>query len=106
MSFGDFLARYNFVIAIIIIICFLLYLFLKKPKSKLDEPITPEPLDDGKDTTTKRIKRGFGVLTEKIRNSNFVANVQEMQEQQEEDKKKKYDPLGINADDIIKPIDF
>lgn len=123
MSFLDVISRHSLALAIIIIILFFAYMFFKKPKAEgmgttaENTSVEPSPDISGaeKDTTVKRVQRGFNVLAEKVQNSRFMKNMQEFsdnQEQQTENKKDKkeksnaeYDPLGIDLDHLTK-VDF
>lgn len=61
--------------AIIIILLFLFYQFFVKPK--LYRVQKQEDTSGGKDTFFRRIARGFGVMREKIANSEYAKRLEE-----------------------------
>lgn len=96
MDFIQIITKHTVLIAIVIIAIFLLWQFYLKNKlfsgkKKVEdkkEVIEADPnssliiaAENNKpDTTTKRIGRGFGVMMDKIRNSDYVKGVQAEQE--------------------------
>ena len=89
MSWIDFITQHTLLVAIIVIIIFLLYQFYLKPKYftgiKVDQGLPEakpvyQSIPTEKDTTPARIRRGFGVMKNKIADSDFIKNIHSQQE--------------------------
>jgi hypothetical protein len=94
MAFLQFVSQHSLLIAIAVIIIFLLWQFYLKPKlGKKNSSISKEPQQSNAeviqktdssvkqaDTTPSRIGRGFGVMMDKLKNSDYVKGMQEERE--------------------------
>lgn len=96
MSFIQFISNHTFLVAIVVIGIFLFYQFYLRPKFSEKPQIqtvqttvanTSHLPIDQKEGVGSRMARGFTVMADKIRNSEFIKN------QQEEQKTAKFDDM-------------
>lgn len=113
MGLPEVIAHYSYVIAIIIIVLFLVYIFLKPKQNRdnsqsISQDKAEPPKEDlpstnqleevkgneskQKDNTIQRTKRGFKILKDKLQNSTIVKNIQAQNESD--------DTFGLNDSPI------
>ena len=96
MDLSTIIAKYSLWIALVVIIIFLFYNFFIKPKylreqKPLDQyaPFLKETLEkesiEQKQKPLERIGRGFKVMHDKIKNSDYIKGIQEEQENSDPD---------------------
>ena len=125
----SFISNHPIWTAIVVIIIFLAFqifirpMFTKKkentevaqviPKVANGIPEQNKVIADDKDTTKKRIKRGFGIMVDKIRTSDYIKNMQEANKSSENKETKitgkdATDYFDINLNDVtdVDKLDF
>lgn len=117
MGFISSISQHSFLIGLVVIVLFIGYQFMSRGKVKnpVEIPI-PELQPGEKDTAFKRMKRGFLVIVNKFRNSQYIQDMQEAQQtkpetktdskKEEKKRRAKEDNSYMNTNDIFAPLDF
>ena len=114
MNIITIITQYSLLIGILIIIGFLAYQFWIKPKMEKQNKVldnTKAPRLNDKENPASRISRGFGVMMDKVKESDYVKGIQKEQEtasaddmmpkelmQEESQTKKKEEPNPFATD--------
>ena len=96
MSIYSFITNHTFGIAIIMILVILVWQFIPKGSKASENKSVDKPDDKPKeDSTLDRMKRGFKVMGEKIKESDYVKGIKEEQKLADDGKLDDMMPKGI-----------